>query len=230
MSVFHDEEDGPEEPFPGLPENLPDGEAVLWQGSASPKALILHAFHVRGVAIYFGIAVLVRTGIALGQGTGLFPALGTGAVIAGLGAFTVGVLSLMGWAMARRSLMTITTRRVVFRHGVGIRKYVNVPFGDIVAIGLRQHGRGVGDIALTTDGKSPVPYFHLWPFARPLRITKTVPLMRSLPDVQSVAQVLVGAMKAHSPSTVSVTAPGLATRPQAAPEHVLRPGALAAEA
>ena len=45
MNLFHDEETGPQEPIPGLPEKLPEGERILWQGSPSARALVIHAFH-----------------------------------------------------------------------------------------------------------------------------------------------------------------------------------------
>ena len=39
----------------GLPEPLPAGERMIWQGKPDWRALALRAFHVRKVAIYFGV-------------------------------------------------------------------------------------------------------------------------------------------------------------------------------
>ena len=41
------------EAAPGLPSTLPDGEAIVWQGTPDWKQLAVHAFHVRKIAIYF---------------------------------------------------------------------------------------------------------------------------------------------------------------------------------
>ena len=46
------------EPIPGLPAMLPPGEEILWQGAPDWKRLMLSAFHVRGVAGYFGALAL----------------------------------------------------------------------------------------------------------------------------------------------------------------------------
>ena len=43
------------EAAPGLPEPLPKGEKILWQGAPHWWMLAVHAFHVRKVAIYFGL-------------------------------------------------------------------------------------------------------------------------------------------------------------------------------
>ena len=41
------------EPQFGLPEPLPQGERILWQGSPDFAALARSAFHVRMLAVYF---------------------------------------------------------------------------------------------------------------------------------------------------------------------------------
>ncbi|MFM8463596.1 MAG: PH domain-containing protein, partial [Burkholderiaceae bacterium] len=41
------------EAAPGLPEPLPVGERVLWQGTPDWKRLALEAFHLKRVALYF---------------------------------------------------------------------------------------------------------------------------------------------------------------------------------
>ena len=52
------------EAAPGLPEPLPPGEKILWQGAPHWYALAVHAFHVRKLAIYFGL-MLVWQAISL---------------------------------------------------------------------------------------------------------------------------------------------------------------------
>ena len=48
------------EPVKGLPELLPAGERMLWQGQPSWRALALRVFHVRKIAIYFTAILIWR--------------------------------------------------------------------------------------------------------------------------------------------------------------------------
>jgi hypothetical protein len=93
---------------------------------------------------------------------------------------------------------------------VAFKKYINIPFSHIASADLRHHASGTGDIALATDDSVAVPYFHLWPFARPMRFTRTVPLLRALPDPDEAGRRLASAMAHAAPESVKVT-----SRPQA---------------
>lgn len=204
MAIFHDEDEGPDEPVPGLPQALPADEVILWQGGADTRTLARHAFHVRSIGIYFLAAAVLRGVVGVSMGQPLEEVLRTSAMIGALGLFAIAVLAMLAWAMARRALFTITSKRVVIRHGVAIRKYINIPFKDLQSVEIRRHGSGFGDIALASETKPAVPYFHLWPFARPLRFTNTVPLLRAVADVDDVAQRLAAAVKAQAPDRVTV--------------------------
>ncbi|MEX7194519.1 hypothetical protein AB2C30_32370, partial [Pseudomonas aeruginosa] len=46
--------------FKELPAPLPVGERVIWQGKPSLKGLALRSFHIREVAIYFGVLLAWR--------------------------------------------------------------------------------------------------------------------------------------------------------------------------
>ena len=48
------------EPVPGLPETLPQGEQMLWQGSPQWWSLALRAFRLREVGVYFGFLMAWR--------------------------------------------------------------------------------------------------------------------------------------------------------------------------
>lgn len=213
MALFHDEDDGPEEPYPGLPQALPDGEEVLWQGRPDAATLAVHAFHVRSAALYLGAAGVLRIVLGAAGGQNVAEIARTGGVIALMAGLAVAVLFVLAWATARKALFTITNKRVVMRHGVALRKYINVPFCEIRSADLRRHASGAGDIALSTSKKASVPYFHLWPFARPMRFTNTIPLIRAIPRVDEAARKLVTAMAAAAPEKVAVTQS--ASRPEA---------------
>lgn len=170
------------EPIPGLPERLPAGEHILWQGKPDWKRLALAAFHVRAVSLYFGLIGLW----ALLSGGGLGGVMAT-ALAAG-GAVTL--LLLLSWLTARATIYTITNRRVVLRIGVALPTCINVPFTIIDTAGLKRHPDGSGDIPLALSGKPALGYALLWPHARPWRLGNPEPMLRAVPDVDRVAGIL----------------------------------------
>ena len=46
--------------FKELPAPLPVGERVIWQGKPTFKGLALRSFHIREVAVYFGLLLMWR--------------------------------------------------------------------------------------------------------------------------------------------------------------------------
>jgi len=50
------------EPIRGLPEKLPEGEYILWQGAPKPAALAREALGLRWVAGYFALLTIWRIG------------------------------------------------------------------------------------------------------------------------------------------------------------------------
>ncbi|MFN4024777.1 MAG: photosynthetic complex putative assembly protein PuhB [Hyphomonas sp.] len=203
MIRLHDEEDGGGEPVPGLPENLPDGERIVWQGKPDMMAFAIHVFHVRFVLAYFVGAASWRLAHAASSGAGeAMPAILVNTLV---GAFAaMGLLFLIAWAMARSTIYTITTRRVVLRFGVAIRKYVNLPFDQVSSADFTRHGSRKGDIQLVLAAPRGISYLRLWPHVRPLRFSRPRPLLRALKDVRSVAEILAQAIAAHAPDKVSV--------------------------
>ena len=57
------------EPEFGLPERLPEGERVLWQGSPDTKEILSRVFHIKMLGIYFGLllAYSIATGLSEGE-------------------------------------------------------------------------------------------------------------------------------------------------------------------
>ena len=207
MSLFHDEEDGDGEPTRGLPQKLPDDETIVWQGKPSGFRLAVEAFRIRWIAAYFAVFAawksfsLAASGAPMSEILGGFATLLVAAVAGGSIILALGVL------MARAALYTVTTKRVVLRYGVAIRKYVNVPFAIIEAAALKSHGGDAGSIALKTSAESKIGYLHLWPFARPFRFARPEPMLRALPVARAAADALCAAMKRRSPATVSIVEP-----------------------
>jgi hypothetical protein len=170
------------EPIRGLPGLLPAGEAIVWQGSPNWPALAVTAFHVRKVAIYFALIALwgaVAGGTAKGA-----------AITLVVGAIAVGLLMLLSWLVARSTVYTLTNKRLVLRYGVALTKCVNLPLKFVATAGFRRNRDGSGDLPLELTEKSPLGYLMLWPHARPWRLGQPQPMLRAVPDADSVATTL----------------------------------------
>ncbi len=231
MSLFHDEEDKKPEPIPGLPEELPEGETVLWQGKPAALAFTINTFRLRWIAVYVTVFLTWRLANAATTDAGI----SQGMVIETLltaSAFTLGGVSIflvLGAQMARSTIYTLTNRRLVMRYGVGFRKYINLPFSRISSASLKAHGGKTGSIAFETDRAHPLPYFHLWPHARPFRFVNASPMFRAIADPEGFARLLATTMKEAKPEQVSIERaildPG--TEKTAQPTHGGRSPALA---
>lgn len=173
------------EPVRGLPERLPQGERIVWQGSPDPRALARAALHVRAVGVYF--ALLVAWGVASGAFVGA-------AITALFGIGVVGLLHLLAWAMARSTVYTVTDKRIVLRFGVALRMCVNIPMACVETARLKLRADGSGDIALKLNAPQGAGYLMLWPHARPLRFGNPEPSLRGLGDAQAVATLLARTM------------------------------------
>lgn len=180
----------------GLPEALPAGERVLWQGSPQWQAVARHVFHLRKLAVYFALILAVRGGLALSNGEALAPMLKSMGILLTLVVLALGLLLTMAWLSARTTVYTLTNRRVVMRIGIVLSLTLNLPFNRIVAANLRRAQAGdVGpaDIALTLAPSDKIAYMHLWPHARPWRLARPEPMLRCLSDAPQVARLLAGA-------------------------------------
>lgn len=186
------------EPIPGLPQELPPGEHILWQGRPGWRGLARHAFLVRWVAAYFGLLALLRGGGAVVDGQGFGGALFAGGVVLALGAACLAILALLALLNARATIYTITTRRVVMRFGVALPMTFNLPFKRLAAAELRAREDGQGDICLQLLPPDRIAWLHLWPHARPLRYARAEPALRAIPEVARVAELLGGAVRAWS--------------------------------
>lgn len=107
--------------------------------------------------------------------------------VAGLAVAFFGV---MAWLMAKTTVYTITTRRVVMRIGIVLNVTFNLPFKRIASADLSLGQAGVGDIALTLVPEDKIAFLHLWPHAKPWAVGNPVPMLRCLPAAQQVGQLL----------------------------------------
>jgi len=209
------------EPIPGLPAPLPQGEAILWQGRPGFSGLARRALHLRWMSVYFMLLALWRgAALALDGADGLEVALGAGFILL-LGAVPMGLLTLYGWASARMTLYTITTRRVVIRTGVALPMNVNIPFAVIGSASVAQHDDGTGDIALAVMKPHRVSWMALWPYTRSWHMSHPQPTLRAVAEPEKVAQVLGRALAVAASMPVRAVA-------QPVPDRVPQPTAAAA--
>lgn len=218
------EDDIRPEPVRGLPEALPPGERVLWQGRPSSLQLARDALKARWVLGWFALLGAWRGGAALADAppsealrvAGLY--LATGALAA---------LLLLGCAalMARATCYTITNRRVAMRIGAALTLHAQIPFSRIGSADVSLNRNGTGTIAIDPIGASPLSYAVLWPHCRPWRAKRPQPALRSIPRAGAVADLLAEAAtgglvatpaRAPAPDPIPDAIPGRAA-PAAAP-------------
>ena len=199
------------EAAPGLPSALPPGEHVVWQGAPDWRSLAVHAFHVRKVALYFAVMLVV-------QALNLMDASGAidwkpWWVAASLYALALGLLAGTAWMSARSTLYTLTNKRVVMRIGIVLTLTFNLPFKRIAGAALKPYAGGHGDIALALYPEDRIGWAHLWPHQRAWHVTHPQPTLRCLPEGAQVgAQLLslwqtasLGEAQRRTPSSSSAT-------------------------
>jgi hypothetical protein len=178
----------------GLPDHLPDGETLVWQGAPSFRALAMTAFHWRKIMVYFLLLLTWRLATALGEGHSLVAALVDAAPLILLFGIGLAVVAALAWLSARTTVYTITNKRVVMRCGIALPVSFNIPFKSITAVDLKGGAAGTGDLALTLPAGNRIAYLHLWPHARPWHVKRPQPALRCIPGAAKVGQILAQAL------------------------------------
>jgi hypothetical protein len=200
--MSHDHDDFAFEKIPGLPADLPKGEQLLWQGSPDWKSQALNTYHVRAVMLYFAALLLWRIGAGLGAGHDPATVAISCLWLLGLGTIATVLLGTLGYVSARTTIYSITSARVLLRHGIAVPLTVNIPFTLIESADLRMRRDGTGDIALRLRADQRLGYLVTWPHLRPSRITRPQPSFRSLSEAAVAAQVLAEAVQSVAGATV----------------------------
>lgn len=186
------------EPVPGLPERLPAGETMLWQGRPAARLVAVHLLKSRWLAGYF--LVLAAWGAISGIYDGQQPGgiLFSLAVLIALGAVLLGLAELYAWAIWRTTIYTITDRRVVMRFGVAFSMALNLPYGRIDGVSMRPLGaKGAGTIAIKLAPGHRLSWLIQWPHARGWRFAETEPALICLPDADAASAALALAITKH---------------------------------
>ncbi len=212
----HDHDDFQTEPVRGLPEMLPDGERILWQGQPNWWALAKEALSLWWVAGYFAFLFAWRT--IGGAATESWVQSATAAsFFLVLGAIVCGLLMLVALIQAKASLYTITNKRVAMRIGAALTMTLNLPFKqlDNATLGLRKSGHGTIALEMNPEGGMGFSYLMTWPHVRPWKMKHTQPALRCINDAKSVAAILSeAAQTAVAEPAIEITrVPEMAAQP-----------------
>jgi hypothetical protein len=179
------------EAAPGLPEALPAGEHILWQGSPDWKLLAVDAFHVKRLSIYFSLMIALQAVMIWDTSLGLLANLSALSIGAILATVSLSLLALTAWLSA-----STTTAQI------------------------RDQGNGFGEIALELKGDDRIAYLHLWPHARAWHIGQPQPALRCIANAKEVGTLLYEAWEKRMAEVAATPDPHDARIPVRMPDGV----------
>jgi hypothetical protein len=214
------------EPQFGLPERLPANERIVWQASPDVGLLAREAFHIRKLALYFALLMVVRLTPEVMAGASAWQL-----VLALKWLFPIAVLGLaiawtLAWLSARTTVYTVTNKRVVMRLGIVLTVTFNLPLTKIASADMRQHHGDFGDITLALAGTDHIGWVHLWPSARPWRFARSEPMLRCVAHAQVRAAQLSEVWSAATGVAVAAASEREAAITHAAPSSTPTPADL----
>lgn len=195
------------EPIVGLPELLPKGEVILWQGRPNWLRLTIESLNLWWVIGYFGLLVAWRF-VTVIDYLPLGTAVSVSVPFLFVAAFVGLLLCSIGYIQARSTVYTITNRRVVMRIGAALTMTLNLPFTKIDNAAVAKKRGGFGNIAFETSGNTKFSYFVLWPHARSWYFGKPQPTLKCIPDIEKVSSILGEAAKSRVIEKNNNTQPG----------------------
>lgn len=195
--------------FKQLPAPLPVGERVIWQGKPTFKGLAMRSFHIREVAIYFGLLLVWRLWSNWSNGMQATDAIVSALWLIVPAISAIAVLAGLAWLFRRAACYTITNKRVLFQFGVALPITMNIPLGKIENAALKTYRDGSGDIPLRVADSKRVSYLLLWPHIRPWRMRLPEPMFNSVPEASEVAAKLADALKGQpGPTAIALVQSG----------------------
>jgi len=121
------------EPVRGLPEALPKGEHILWQGSPDPWRLACEALKLRWIAGYFAVLTVWRVVVSMDTAP-LGEALMHGVPFV----LACALVYVVARVQARSAVYTLTNKRVAMRIGAALTMTLNLPYTQIGNASLEQ--------------------------------------------------------------------------------------------
>ena len=186
-----------DEPVEGLPDFLPEGETMVWQGRPTVAAMARRVFFIPHLALYFGLLIAGHTVYRLMEGVSAAQVMGTFVWQAGHAATVLVLLAWLARCYAASVMYTLTSERLVIRSGVALPMMVNIPIEQITAADMRVYRDGTGDIVLTPVADRKLHWVLLWPnvsawYSRPIR-----PLLRGLAEPHRAADAFAAVASQH---------------------------------
>lgn len=180
------------EPVHGLPEKLPEGEHILWQGAPDPRYLAREALGLRWIAGYFVLLTVWRVGVSTADYS-LAQSVVHGVPFLLAGIVACGIIYGIAYVQARSTVYTLTNKRVAMRIGAALTMTLNLPYTWIGTAKLDARPSGHGTLAFELIGETKLSYLMTWPHVRPWRITRTQPALRCIKDAAAVAAIFAEA-------------------------------------
>ncbi|BAQ67389.1 hypothetical protein NHU_00218 [Rhodovulum sulfidophilum] len=180
------------EPIKGLPERLPEGEHILWQGRPDWWALARESLALFWVGGYFVVLFLWRMIVAAETMPWSQAAVASSFFLV-LGAVVCVLLLITAFVQARATVYTVTNRRVALRIGAALDMTLNLPYTQIGNANLDLRKSGSGTIAFELMGTTKFSYLLCWPHIRPWRMARTEPAFRCIPDAAKIARLIADA-------------------------------------
>ena len=190
----------------GLPETLPAGEHILWQGQPEARWVARRIFHLPAIALYFLLMLTWRVAVLVHDGASWQATWQGSLMLALLSAVALGILAGLARLSASTTVYTLTNKRVVMRIGIVLTVTYNLPLKAIDGAHLVDLGQGAGEIALALRPDTRIAYLHLWPHARPWQLTRPQPMLRGLRDARTVSDRLMQAWSVANAQPAQATA------------------------
>lgn len=184
------------EPVRGLPEALPKGEHILWQGSPDPWRLACEALKLRWIAGYFAVLTVWRVVVSTDTAP-LGEALMHGVPFVLAGVLACALVYIVARVQARSAVYTLTNKRVAMRIGAALTMTLNLPYTQIGNASLETRRGGTGTLAFELIGESRISYLMSWPHVRPWHTARCQPALRCIPDAAKVAAIFADAAEAR---------------------------------
>ncbi|MEM6773884.1 MAG: photosynthetic complex putative assembly protein PuhB [Pseudomonadota bacterium] len=189
----HDYDDYDMEPVEGLPEKLPSGERLLWQGAPNARLMARRIFHTRALTLYFALLIFGHGVFSAHDGTSLAEIASSAVWMLALAATALAILYGLAIGYAKATVYTVTTDRIVIRFGLAIPLVINIPMRHVHAADMRTYDDGSGDIMLRVARHKAVSYVVLWPNVRPWSMLRAEPALRCLVNVEQAARAIASA-------------------------------------
>lgn len=180
------------EPVRGLPEKLPEGEYILWQGSPSTWRLAREALSLNWIIGYFALLAVWRVGVS-STTMPLAEAMTHAVPFVVIGSVAALMILALAAVQARSTVYTLTNKRVAMRIGAALTMTLNLPYSQIGSASLDLRKSGHGTIVFELVGDTRLSYILTWPHVRPWKMARTQPALRCIPDAERVARIFADA-------------------------------------